>query len=319
MSLTLLAALLAPGLFQEPKITWGSLKEEVPGQWSAKASYPQLAEDTPLNRHFNDSMLASCFFQVRSASARKVNVTVKGILSVVTPNYVGGLVSTERQGEPVRLEAVSCWQSAGQPLRAVWGHVVKPGTEPADFAQQVLLPVLNSMRVKAGLTVLESFPPGLLDQFVQTKANVSWVTPPGLAGRDAEQIKVPISVMQPWLDPNGALGHLVAKPAGLKIPVGVLLRWQARDGLPAGAVVQVTVSRERDAASPLAKRSFLAQDPPMDLKFEFENVAAEAGERLFLEFRIVANNENLFRNREPVKIPVEGWQTVHEIRLDRER
>lgn len=326
MTLTVVAAvlgLLAP--CQEVKVTWASLKSGVPSKWSARARYPLLADQSPLSKAFNREMKFVCEAAYRETveangqvQAPK-DVVVSGLLSVVYPSFVSGLVSVEKDGEPIELTPVSVWMSGHQPLRAAWSSLMKPGTDAELFARQVLLPVLNTMRQKSALAPLAEFPPGLLDGFVQTKSNVSWIVPPGVTGRDADQLKVPIATALPWLDPHGVLGHLVPAPKGITVPIGILISWQAREGLPANSQVEVSLKRDRSDVEPLARRLFTAQDPPMDLRFDMENVAAQQQERLFLEVKIVSFGQTLYRNRTPERIPVEGWQTIHEIRLDRDR
>lgn len=319
-----LLGLLAP--CQEVKLTWASLKSESSGKWSALARYPVLSNSGLLAKAFNREMKFVCEAAYREtieanaqAPQAAKDITVKGILSVSYPSFVCGLVSIEKEGEPVELTPVSVWMSGNQPLRAAWGSMVEPGTDAELFAREVLLPVLNSMRQKNSLAPLDNFPPGLLDGYVQTKSNVSWIVPPGVTGRDADQLKIPIATMLHWLDPRGVLGHLVPIPKGVTVPIGILVSWQAREGLPPNSQVEVSLKRDRNDLEPMARRLFTAQDPPMDLRFDMENVDAEAQERLFLEVRIVSSGQTLYRNRTPERIPVEGWQTVHEIRLDRDR
>jgi hypothetical protein len=84
-------------------------------------------------------------------------------------------------------------------------------------------------------------------------------------------------------------------------------------------VLQISLLQERDDSVPLAVKKLPLTDPPMDVTASFPGVKAQPDDRFYLDVRILNGTEVLFRNHTTIRIPAEGWQTVHEIVLDKER
>jgi len=288
----------------------------------AKANYPALKADTPLRRLFNREMKWACDSMFHEAVFSQTGSTMvfslKGVLSVENERIVCGLISVERTGLPTELFPITYWLNGSQPARAVWGNLVNTGSSADEFAKTLLLPVLNESRKSNGLAALAEFPPGLLDGFVVTKSNLSWIVPPGVAGRDAVQIKVSHDLVKPWADGKGPLGYLWPVSAA-KISFGLFVKWPIRDDVPPGGTLQISLFRDRDDRTALGVQSFPVKDPPMEVRCEFTGIVADPDERLYVDVRVINNGQTYFRNREAARMPAQGWQTVREIRLDRER
>lgn len=309
---------------QTSPVTWVKLQSEKKGVWSAKAMYPQLGSDTALNRTFNREVKFVCgslyqeFVYSDGSGTKGAEFNLKGVLSVSNNTIACALIEVQRTGEPLELVPLTVWLNGQQPVKTVWGNLVIQGSSPDLFASTLLLPALNRLRVSSGLDPLAEFPPGLLDGFVVTKANVSWIVPPGVAGRDAAQVKVSHSEVKPWADKNGPLSYLWPTDAP-SLPVNLVVKWSIREDVPQGGTLQVSLFRNRDDTVPIGVQSLPVKDPPMEAKLVFTGIVSEADERLFVDVRIMNNGQTYYRNREPLRMPALGWQTIREVRLDRER
>jgi len=326
--------ILAPALFclglvtpqDKPQVSWVKLEDGVKGSWSAKAVYPTVSGDTALVKFFNDELKQACesrFYEAAYSLRRAPNggnrdFTVRAILSVSSAKLASALVTVTKTGSPIELYPVTCWLNGKQPLRCVWGSLVKAGTSADSFASALVLPALNAVREKNGLPALTEFPAGLLDRFVITQLNVCWIVPPGVGAKDATQVKVPIAEVRTWAPADGPLGAPAEPTPGL-IPMRATVSWPTREPVPFGSVLQVSLLRERDDPIPLAVQKFPVNDPPMEVATSFSGVKVDPDERLYLDVRIMNGTETLFRNRAAIRMPAEGWQTVHAIVLDRER
>lgn len=310
---------------QVPQVSWAKLEDVKTGKWSSKAVYPKLNPTTELNRVFNremkwtaESLFHESVFNRKVPPATIDEFSLKGILSVANDHLVSGLVSVSRTGKPTELVPVTCWLNGSQPVRASWGGLVAAGTSADGFARELLLPVVNDLRKLNSLEPLREFPTGLLDGFVVTQANVSWIVPPGVAGKNAEQIKVPHALVRKWVNLSGPLGHLWSE-SKQTVAFSLFVKWPIREDVPRGDFLQVSLFRDREATVALGVQKFAAKDPPMEVRCEFTGIVFEPDERLYVDVRVISGGTTTYRNREIARMPALGWQTLREMRLDRER
>jgi uncharacterized lipoprotein YbaY len=97
--------------------------------------------------------------------------------------------------------------------------------------------------------------------------------------------------------------------------------FRLREPLPPGAELKVSLLRERNDALEQAIGSFTfpAGNPPVEFHAEFPVERTVEDDRFFLDVRVVANGQTLFRNRAALRVPVRGWTTKREVALDVER
>lgn len=329
-----LAAGLALSLLV-PEVAWRVLKDGGVA-WSAKAIYPEIKGPSALHLAFNKEVkrvAEALFYQAAHdmslSSSPKGKIEVSGVLGMVNDRVATALVYFRKEGQPLELHPVSLWLNSGQPVRAVFGNLVAPGADISKLLAEKLLPRLNGLRAEGSLPPMSEFPAGFLDGYVLTTLNVCWIVPPGVAGTDAAQVKVPLEEIKAMCDKQGVLAHMFGvldttpvqpPPKGnASVPVSISVKWPWREWTPPKTQLLVSLYRNRDDAVPLASLTMPSTDPPMEVRHVFGGLAVEQGDRLYLDVRIVSEGKTYFRNKDNIRVPAEGWQTVHKIDLQVER
>lgn len=252
------------------------------------------------------------------------SLTVSAFVSVSNKSLCSALVTTTRQapGAPAisQLSAVTVGSVNGSVKRLKLEDVLAPGRRVDRFAEMVALPELNRVRAKSGLAEWRDVPQELLANFVPTPQNIAWPMPPDGVARNSGLLKLPWAAVAAWLDPQGPLGDH-ATVDGTSTRVSCLVRWPEREPTPFGSVLRVSLLRQREdpLEAALSHKEFKVKFPPFAFEEDFVVKGVGADERLFLDIRLTLNDQTLFKNRDAVRVPVEGWQSQREIVLERER
>ncbi len=207
------------------------IRNDRPGYWTARASFPQLPADSILRRFANleiakdskgqldeyakeqalsgDKPLRETVFELRS----QISFEDPHVVSVLQVSMIDG-----GGAHPNRFLAGRTYGLLkGKFSRLRFRDLLRPGVDPVEVYQRLALPRVNESKFLRNAPSLEKLPPSGIESFVVTPKGITWVFSPYDLGAYAEgeyHAKVSFQELAKDLDPAGPL-RLAIERAGI--------------------------------------------------------------------------------------------------------
>ncbi|MBS1724459.1 MAG: YbaY family lipoprotein [Armatimonadetes bacterium] len=308
-------------LLSSPKLTWVKVDEE-----KVRARYFQFESPSAQEGAFNKALKGACLEEIQNFRNRTLpgaSFDLSTLLSSCKSPVTSALVTVtvkDQDGPVVRRRALTFGKVGSEIRQLTLKDVLRPEIDPSTFVLGVVLPAVNAARRKASLPDLATLPVAMFDQFVPTTGNLAWPLPAGISEIAPSLFKMPWTVVASHLDPAGAFKEY-AIAGKVVIPLSGMVTWVSREALPYGSRLEIRLLRDREDSldQAVATQYIVGSSPPIPFDVVFPVPPIPEDERFYLDLRITFEGKTYYRNRAAVRVPVEGWQTRHEIQLDVER
>ncbi len=301
------------------ELSWQTLEAGQLGTWYATASAPVMSGSAPLSVFVSKDAANWCQARMsefgasvpkRDKPGKPDTLALHGVMSVYDDKAVSMVYdATETRGGQVtkRLLPLTYGMTSSGPKRLVLKDILSKDVTPNLVFDHVIGDKLDpqirdQVRKEAWA-----------DSFVITPSALSWII-------HGKVVKVPIEDLERFVDKRGPLASFWPQPIR-PVTVRGQAVWTVRESIPLNAMLEVSLLLNRDDTPDVALgvSNFVVTYPPTSFDAIFQLNEAADDDRFYLDVRVVADGKTLYRNRNPVRVPVDGWQTRHIIQLEPER